>query len=226
MQKAMTINNPVSVCSHDVMCSSLRTHNVMAGYIKHHHFKNHPTNAAEYVKFLVTNLRHDKVDKLEVKVKGMQEESVGSRIKHQGGWRKGGYGKQVGVMLSRCQLRHWQSVWPHLKRSADKGGCSWESQLGGSLMIVENFLYCFLMPTMIRIKRLIQQYLHHILRLSYSPLLQSRLLKLVKPGHIAVAPRLVCGLSFGSLPAWLWSFRSSNWAAMLLTDTDERRLCQ
>lgn len=71
------------------------------------------------------------MDKLEVKVKGMQEESGGSRIKHQGGWRTGGYGKQVGVMLSRCQLRHWHSVWPHLKRS-DKGGCSWESQLGGS----------------------------------------------------------------------------------------------
>jgi hypothetical protein len=51
-------------------------------------------------------------------------------------------------------------------------------------------------------------------------------LKLVKRGHMALSEPLVCGLSFDSLPAWLWSFRFSDWAAILLTDTDERRLRQ
>lgn len=37
---------------------------------------------------------------------------------------------------------------------------------------------------------------------------------------------LVCGMSFDSLPAWLWSFRLSDWSAILITDADEHRLRQ
>ena len=67
--ETMTIDDPTSICSH-IMWATLRTHDIMAGYIDHQ-FENHPTIAAEYVKFLATNSGHDKVDKLEEEVKEM-----------------------------------------------------------------------------------------------------------------------------------------------------------
>ena len=51
-------------------------------------------------------------------------------------------------------------------------------------------------------------------------------LKLVKRGHMALMEPVVCGLSFEALPAWLWSFRLSDWAKVLITDTDEDKLRQ
>lgn len=72
VQEAMTIEDPASICSH-VLWASMKTHDVMAGYIDLR-FENHPTIAAEYVKFLATNSGHDKVDKLEVVVKELKEE--------------------------------------------------------------------------------------------------------------------------------------------------------
>ena len=72
VQEAMTIEEPASICSH-VLWACLKTHDIMTGYIDHQ-FENHPTIAAEYVKFLATNSGHDKVDKLEASVKEMKED--------------------------------------------------------------------------------------------------------------------------------------------------------
>lgn len=72
VQEAMSIEDPASICSH-VLWACLRTHDIMTGYIEHQ-FENHPTIAAEYVKFLATNSGHDKVDKLEATVKDLKEE--------------------------------------------------------------------------------------------------------------------------------------------------------
>ncbi|KAI2496958.1 hypothetical protein MHU86_17543 [Fragilaria crotonensis] len=72
VQEAMTIEDPASICSH-VLWSCLKTHDIMTGYIEHQ-FENHPTIAAEYVKFLATNSGHDKVDKLEEAVKEVKED--------------------------------------------------------------------------------------------------------------------------------------------------------
>jgi hypothetical protein len=52
-------------------------------------------------------------------------------------------------------------------------------------------------------------------------------IKLVKRGYRDTAdPPQVCGLSFECLPAWVWSLRLSDWSSILITDTDELRLCQ
>jgi hypothetical protein len=72
VQETMTIDDPSSICSH-ILWASLRTHDIMEGYIDTQ-FENHPSIAAEYVKFLATNSGHDKVDKLAVEVKGMVED--------------------------------------------------------------------------------------------------------------------------------------------------------
>ena len=79
VQEAMTIEDPASICSH-VLWACMKTHDVMSGYIDHH-FENHPSIAAEYVKFLATNSGHDKVDKLEGAVKDMKED-VASALKN------------------------------------------------------------------------------------------------------------------------------------------------
>jgi hypothetical protein len=69
--ETMSINEPISVCSH-IMWASLKTHDIMETYIESQ-FENHPTIAAEYVKFLATNSGHDKVDQLEAEVKAVDD---------------------------------------------------------------------------------------------------------------------------------------------------------
>ena len=76
-EEAMAMEDAESVCSH-VFWASFRTYDVMAGYMDHQ-FENHPTIAAEYVKFLATNSGHDKLDKLTVLVKD-QKENVASAL--------------------------------------------------------------------------------------------------------------------------------------------------
>lgn len=50
--------------------------------------------------------------------------------------------------------------------------------------------------------------------------------KLVKRGYRATADPQVCGFSFECLPAWIWSFRLSDWSTILITDADELQLRQ
>ena len=69
--ETMSVNDPMSVCSH-IMWASLKTHDIMDKYIENQ-FENHPTIAAEYVKFLATNSGHDKVDQLEAEVKAIDD---------------------------------------------------------------------------------------------------------------------------------------------------------
>jgi hypothetical protein len=78
--EAMAIGDPGSVCSH-VLWACFKTHDVMEGYMTTQ-FENHPaTIAAEYVKFLATNLGHDKVDKLEALLKGQKEDVAAALVK-------------------------------------------------------------------------------------------------------------------------------------------------
>ena len=51
-------------------------------------------------------------------------------------------------------------------------------------------------------------------------------LKLVKRGHSAAFSPMVCGVSFEALPAWLWSFRLSDWSSVVISETDAIRLQQ
>jgi hypothetical protein len=52
----------------------------MAGYIDLQ-FENHPTIAAEYLKFLATNSGHEKVDELEISIKDQQEDVTAALTK-------------------------------------------------------------------------------------------------------------------------------------------------
>ena len=59
---AMTISDPLSVCSH-LVWASFKTHDIMTSYVDKH-FENHPAISTEYVKFLATNSGFEKVEKL------------------------------------------------------------------------------------------------------------------------------------------------------------------
>ena len=50
--------------------------------------------------------------------------------------------------------------------------------------------------------------------------------KAVKRGFKSFRQPQVCGVSFERLPVWLWTFRPSEWSAILITGPDERRLRQ
>ena len=80
VQEAMAINNLFSVCSH-VLWACFKTHDVMADYIDLLQIENHPSIAAEYVKFLATNSGHKKVDMLETSIKDQQKDVTAALTK-------------------------------------------------------------------------------------------------------------------------------------------------
>lgn len=49
---------------------------------------------------------------------------------------------------------------------------------------------------------------------------------MVKRGFRSAPEPRICGISFESLPAWLWAFRLSDWSSILITDSDEAKLRQ
>ena len=68
---AMTISDPLSVCSH-LVWAAFKTHDIMTSYVDKH-FENHPAISTEYVKFLATNSGFEKVEKLSGLVDALTE---------------------------------------------------------------------------------------------------------------------------------------------------------
>ena len=48
----------------------------------------------------------------------------------------------------------------------------------------------------------------------------------IKRGFRAMRDPKICGVSFESLPVWLWALRPKEWSEIFITESDERRIHQ